>query len=159
MHERGFTLLETAAVVVIAGILLASTLPGFLSYRSTLRRGQAREQVTQDLRAARQSAVTRRTPVIVAFGDGVSTTDITSYTVHVDANADKIFQSGEMRTTHVLPPETRLFRVALDPPDSLIFDISGVLQPGTTGGAVIVASKASVTDTLLVSGAGMVYRQ
>jgi hypothetical protein len=41
----------------------------------------------------------------------------------------------------------------------LTFDISGVLQPGVSmGGSVIVASR-SVTDTLLVSGAGMVYQQ
>ena len=158
MNERGFTLLETAAVCVIAGIILASTLPGFLSYRTTMRRGQAREQVMQDVRAARQMAVTRRTPVIVAFGNGVATTDITTYTVHVDSNADRLYQTTESRKSFTLPPETRLFRVNLSPVDSLFFDISGVLYPGTLGGSLIVAARSN-TDTLLVSGAGMVYRQ
>jgi type II secretory pathway pseudopilin PulG len=158
VNERGFTILETAAVCVIAGILLASTLPGFLQYRSTMRRTQAREQVMQDVRAARQIAVTRRTPVIMAFGDGTVTNDVLTYTVHVDTNADRIYQSTESRKSFTLPPETRLYRVQLTPTDSLFFDISGVLYPGTLGGSLIVASQ-STTDTLLVSGAGMVYRQ
>lgn len=160
MQERGFTLLETLAVVVIAGILLASTLPGFSKFRSTLRRGQAVQQVTQDMRSARQSAVTQRLPVIVAFGNGVGTTDITTYTIHVDTNGDRIYQTTEPRTSKTMPSGTRLFRVSMSPVDSLFFDISGVLVPGSSGGSVVVAStSSSITDTLLVSGAGMVYQQ
>lgn len=157
VSQRGFTLLETAAVCVIAALILLSTLPGYFQFRSTQRRAQARSQVLRDLNGARQSAVTRRAPVIVAFGNGVVTTDITSYTIHVDANGDGAFQAGEQRTTRTLPPETRLFRVLLAPTDSVIFDISGVLRPGTTGGSLVVVSR-SVPETLLVSGSGMVYQ-
>lgn len=157
-QERGFTVLETMAVVLIAGIVIASTLPGVFEFRSTMRRGQAREQVMENLLTARQAAVTQRAPVFVAFGNGVSTTDITSYTVHVDANGDGVVQTTESRRTYTLPPETRLFRVALSPPDTVVFDISGVLMPGSSGGSLVVVARA-IPETLIVSGTGMVYRQ
>lgn len=158
MNERGFTLLETMAVVLIAGLILTTTLPSVFKYRSTMRRAQARVMVTQDMRSARQTAVTQRVPVIVAFGNGTSTTDITSYTIHTDANGDRLYQSTELRTLHKLPPETKLYRVLLSPTDSLFFDISGVLTPGSNGGSLIVVAR-SQPETLLVSGAGMIYQQ
>lgn len=158
VKERGFTLLESVAVLVIGGIILASTLPGFVRYQSVMRNGQAREQLIQDVRSARQKAVTQRTPVIMAFGDGVTTADVTTYTVHIDVNGDRLFQSGEPRKSYTLPKDTKLAQVSLQPVDSLFFDISGVLVPGTLGGSLVTVSR-SITDTLLVSGAGMVYRQ
>jgi prepilin-type N-terminal cleavage/methylation domain-containing protein len=158
MDDRGYTLIETAAVAVILSILLAVTVPAVTRYRASMKGVQAREQLMQDLRAARQKAVTQRVPVVVAFGDGVSTTNITSYTVHTDANADRIKQAAELRLNRSLPRETRLTQVSLGPIDSLIFDISGVLWPSTTGGTLIVGTNVG-SDTLVVSAAGMVYRR
>ena len=158
VNERGFTLLEVTAVVLIAGLIMATTLPGVFEYRSTMRRAQAREMVLQDMRSARQTAVTQRVPVIVAFGNGSTTSNVTSYTIHTDNNGDHLYQSTELRTTHTLPPETKLYRVLLTPTDSLFFDISGVLTPGTSGGSLIVIARAQ-PETLLVSGAGMIYQQ
>jgi prepilin-type N-terminal cleavage/methylation domain-containing protein len=158
MDDRGYTLIETTAVAVILSILLAVTVPAVTRYRASMKGVQAREQLVQDLRAARQKAVTQRAPVVVAFGNGVSTTNITSYTVHTDGNADRVVQSAELRLNRTLPTETKLELVSLAPTDSLIFDISGVLWPSTTGGTLIVASKVGF-DTLVVSAAGMVYRR
>lgn len=155
-RERGFTMVETLGVVAIGAILFAFTIPGMLSFRATLRGSQAREQVNQDVRAARQAAVTQRTPVIMAFGNGVQTADITSYTVHMDTNGDRIYQSTERRFTKKMPPETQLKYVMLTPVDTLVWDISGTLWPSTLGGSLIVSSK-SARETLMVSAAGMVY--
>jgi type II secretory pathway pseudopilin PulG len=145
-------------VLIISGILLACTLPAVVHFRTTLRSNQAREQLVRDIRGARQRAVTGRTPVLVAFGNGSVTTDVTTYTIHTDTNGDRIYQTGELRTSHTLPTGTKLSTVALGPADSLVFDISGVLWPGTSGGSLRLLS-GTVRDTLDVSPAGMVYHR
>ena len=65
------------------------------------------------LRVARQKAVTTHTPIIVAFGNGSTTTDITTYTVHSDTNSDRIKQSGEPWVSYTLPSGTKLETVSL----------------------------------------------
>jgi hypothetical protein len=149
-------MVETLGVVAIGAILFAFMVPGMLGFRATLRGSQAGEQVNQDVRAARQAAVTQRTPVIMAFGDGVNTENITSYTVHMDTNGDRVLQSTERRFTKTMPPETQLKWVLLSPTDTLIWDISGTLWPGTLGGSIVVGSRAA-RETLAVSAAGMIY--
>jgi type II secretory pathway pseudopilin PulG len=158
MQEQGFSLIETAFAAVIMGLILAFGLPAFVSYRTVLLEGQARDQLIQDVRRARQLAVTEHCPVVVAFGNGSTTTDVTSYTTHIDTNGDHIKQSSESRVTRALPSGTRFSRVNFTPPDTLVFDINGLLWPSTLGGNIIVySSKAS--DTLLVSSSGLVYKQ
>jgi prepilin-type N-terminal cleavage/methylation domain-containing protein len=158
MRARGFTLMELAVVVMIAGILLAVALPTITHFRRTLRSGQASQQVLRDIRGARQRAVTGRTPVIIAFGNGSTTTNITSYTIHTDTNGDLVYQTSEYRSWHTLPSGTSLSSVSLAPADSLIFDISGVLWPGTGGGSLRLLS-GTIRDTVDVSAAGTSYRR
>jgi hypothetical protein len=43
--------------------------------------------------------------------------------------------------------------------DTLKFDISGILRPGTNGGTIIVANSRNVRDTLTVTPGGMVFKQ
>jgi hypothetical protein len=121
-------------------------------------KGTARQQLLLDLRAARQMAVTRHTSVIVAFGDGNATSDISSYSVHLDGNGDRAVQAGELRAVRTLPTGTRLAAVLLEPRDSLLFDMSGVLWPGTGGGVLILAGPRGTPDTLVASAVGLVYR-
>jgi prepilin-type N-terminal cleavage/methylation domain-containing protein len=157
MRERGFSLIEAMTVLVVAGIMLSIGLPAFNALQRTLKERQAREELRQHLRTARQAAVTRHSPVIVAFGDGVATTGITSYTVHVDTNSDKLQQSGESFSRYAVPSNTTLSTAGLVPPDTLIFDLSGALWPGTVGGRFYL-NGARVADTLEISATGMVYR-
>lgn len=156
--KRGFTLIETLVVVTIAGVLLAFGMPAFLDYREALRQKSARAQVSEDLYIARQLAVTRHAPVIVAFGTPPATTNITSYTIHVDTNGDGLVQSGERRFARALPTNVKLSQVSLTPTDSLIFDATGILYPGTSGGSLVIAGRGRA-DTLLVSAAGAVYQR
>ncbi|HYM80305.1 MAG TPA: GspH/FimT family protein [Candidatus Limnocylindria bacterium] len=161
MHEqqRGFTLIETMIAVVVIGIVLSAGLPAFATYRTTMVKRQAREQLLQDLRGARQTAITQHKQVIVAFGDGVGTTDITTYTIHHDTNNDKVYQNSERRFQRTMPKDTRLAKVSLTPVDSLLFDTSGILRPGTSGGWMSMRTNTGFRDTVSVSIAGMVYRQ
>lgn len=156
--SRGFTLLELMVVCVVIGIVAAIGVPAFGTYRVDYMKRQAREQVKQDIRGARQSSVTRHAQVIVAFGNGVTTTDLTTYTIHTDTNGDGIYQSSERKLLRSMPKDTRLQRVTLLPIDTLKFDISGILKPGTTGGTIVIGNTKNRYDTLSVTPAGMVYK-
>lgn len=153
--SRGFSLLELLTVVVIIGLVLAAGVPGFGAYRKTLRARQAREQVVRDIRTSRQSAIARHTPYVLRFE---STGTRTRYWIHTDTNGDRILQSSELQTTRVLPQGTLLQSVSLVPPDTLIFDSSGILSPGTTGGSLVLSNGARA-ETLQISAAGVVYER
>ena len=144
--------------VVVAGVLMAAGLPAFLNYSRSLSEQQARDSLEGSLRLARQQAVTSHVPVIVAFGDGVATSGITTYSIHSDLNGDRVKQIGEPWRSVSLPSGTQLTSVTLQPTDSLIFDSSGSLAPSVTGGSVIVGGASGRLDTLLVSATGLVYR-
>lgn len=157
VNIRGFTLVELMVTIVVAGLILAIGVPAFSTIGATLRHREVREALKQRLQGARQAAVTRRRPVIVSFGDGVRTAEITTYRVHVDANADGVLQPAESSSSYRLPHGTSLGTSGLDPVDTLIFAPSGALRRGTTGGRLYV-SGGRIPDTLAVAATGMVYR-
>lgn len=152
--ESGFSLVELAIVVALATILIAIGMPNYGNYRKSLLKWQVREQLLQDLRGARQIAITQHSRVTVVFGDGVNTTDLTSYSIQVDENADGVAESRSLRK---LPKGSTLTRVQLAPQDSLTFETSGILQSGSGGGQLVFTTKNGQSDTLIVSVAGMVY--
>jgi prepilin-type N-terminal cleavage/methylation domain-containing protein len=156
--QRGFTLVEMMIVLVIAGIVMAMGLPAFASYRSSLAIKAARNQLNEDIRSARQFAVTRRAPVFIRFGTTSATTDLTTYTIHVDSNGDGLMNNNERVIKRTMPKNTRISSASLTPADTLGFDISGILIPGQTGGTLIMANTKNKRDTLCVSSAGIVYR-
>ena len=157
-HRSGFTLVEIMVTIVVAGVLMAAGIPSFVHFSRTLSQKQARDLIEGSLRLARQQAVTSHQPIVVAFGDGISTTGLTTYSVHTDTNGDRVKQIGEPWKSFTLPKGTELAAVSLSPTDSLIFDSSGSLAPSVTGGSVVVGGQSGGLDTLLVSATGLVYR-
>ena len=157
MGSRGFSLVELMIVMLVVGIVLAAGLPAYSRFRDDMLVGEARAQLLQDLRVARQTAVTWHCPVIIAFGNGSTTTNVSGYTVHMDTNANGSFDSGERRFSRTMPSRTLLATVALQPTDSLVFDLSGVLRLGTAGGSMILVTPRGQRDTLFVSAAGVTY--
>jgi prepilin-type N-terminal cleavage/methylation domain-containing protein len=158
MDSRGFSLIELMMVVVVIGLVLTAGMPAFGTFRDGMVLVQARNQVTQDLRMARQVAVTRHCPVVVTFGDGSTTTNVGNYTVLYDTNGDGAAATGERYFNRTMPNRTRLSNVSLTPTNKLTFDMSGVLAPGTGGGQLVFANARGRVDTLLVSATGVVYR-
>lgn len=153
----GFTLIETMIVVAIAGIILAFGMPAFIGYEQTLAKVQARARLIQDLRVARQIAVTQHRSVIMTFGTPPGTTNISTYTTLIDTNGNGVADNGERLVSHSMPKGVLLTQVNLSPTDQLIFDPSGALAPGTSGGTLISANGRGQADTLYISGVGMVY--
>ena len=157
-HRSGFTLVEIMVAIVVAGVLMAAGLPSFVHFSRSLSQKQARDAVEGSLRLARQQAVTSHRPIVVAFGNGFSTTGLTTYSVHTDVNGDRVKQIGEPWKLFTLPNGTQLTSVSLSPIDSVIFDSSGSLAPSVTGGSVVVGGQNGDLDTLLISATGLVYR-
>ncbi|MCC6349876.1 MAG: GspH/FimT family pseudopilin [Candidatus Eisenbacteria bacterium] len=155
----GFSLMELMIVLVVAGIIFAIGLPAFGSYRNSLALKQVRTNLLEDLRSARQYAVSRRSPVYVIFGNPPATTNITSYQIYVDKNANGVLDTDERLYRRNLPSTTQLLSVSVSPqPDTLVFDISGILWPGSNGGTLVFANQRGNSDTLQVSAAGIAYR-
>jgi prepilin-type N-terminal cleavage/methylation domain-containing protein len=158
---RGFSLIELMCALVVAGIVLAIATPGYGKYRETMALKQANAQVLQDVRRARQLAITRHAPVVVRFGAPPSVTNVTSYTIHVDTNGDNLVQNSEAVTFRKLPTGTRLTTVSLTPIDSLRFDSGGLLvqtAAGSPGGSIVLSNRLNRRDTLLVSAVGVCYQ-
>ncbi len=157
-RSPGFTLIELMIALVIAGIVMATGLPAFSRYRNSILLRQAETQLLQDVRRARQLAVTRRAPVIVRFGTPPTYTNVTQYSIHVDTNADNLVNSGESSFSRTLPRSTRLDSVCMvSQLDSIAFDISGTLKLGTQGGTLFLSNAQGRRDTLAVSAAGICY--
>jgi len=158
--QKGFTLIETMIVVTVAGVILAIGVPAFGNYRNSLALRQATTQVQNDLERARQLAITRRAPVYLRFGTAPSTdtTNITHYWIHIDSDNDRVVDTNESRKRYDLPASTLLTSVALNPRDTVAFDISGILTPGHTGGKLVVVNNVARRDSLMVSAAGIVYK-
>lgn len=65
---RGYSLVEALVVIAIVGVISIVTVPNFISmYRSMKIKGAVR-QLTNDIRWARQQAVSRYRPVMISFG-------------------------------------------------------------------------------------------
>lgn len=158
---RGFSLFELLLALAVAGIVLAIAMPGFGKYRVSMLLKQANAQVLQDVRRARQLAITRHASVVMSFGAPPSVSNITSYKIHVDTNGDNLVQSSEMVTLRSLPTGTRLSAVSLTPLDSLRFNSDGQLlltAAGSPGGQIVLSNRLNRQDTLLVSAVGVCYQ-
>ncbi|MGH2375195.1 MAG: GspH/FimT family pseudopilin [bacterium] len=81
--RSGFTLLETAVVLALVGLILVAALPSYSNFVSNQRLEATARVVTSDLRVARQEAVTRRAPIAIGFAaaDGGCTPAAASYTL------------------------------------------------------------------------------
>ncbi|HUP46401.1 MAG TPA: GspH/FimT family pseudopilin [Thermoanaerobaculia bacterium] len=100
---RGYSLTEALVVVAIIGVISLVSIPNFMAmYRSMKIKGAVR-QLTSDIRAARQEAVTRYRPVMVSFG--TTAAEKHSYWIHL---WNPTTSQWVQRKAAVLEPETTL---------------------------------------------------
>ena len=157
-RAAGFTVVELMITLVVAGIVLGLGLPAINNYRASMALRQAEAQVLQDVRRARQLAVTRHSQVIMLFGKPPVTSNVKSYTIHVDTNGDNQIQASEMCTLRKMPGDTRIQKITLTPINTLTFDMAGLLKTGLGGQLILMNPSNGRRDTLMVSTAGVCYR-
>lgn len=68
--NRGFSLLEMAAVIAISGILVAAAVPTYAHYMQRQQLRIAADTLLQDLRRAREMSISARTSIFVTFHAG-----------------------------------------------------------------------------------------
>ncbi|MFN2441498.1 MAG: GspH/FimT family pseudopilin [Thermoanaerobaculia bacterium] len=71
-RQAGVTLIEMLVVLGIIGMISVVSVPAFMSYYQSSKVKSSMRQFTNDMRAARQRAVTRARPVKVSFETGTT---------------------------------------------------------------------------------------
>jgi prepilin-type N-terminal cleavage/methylation domain-containing protein len=149
--QRGYSLAELLTVMAIVGVLSLVTVPAFMNYAKTARLKNSLRQVSTDIRAARQRAVTRTTFVRL----NVTTASPAPGKYQLEESTDR-------GTTYVAVPNTEkelqqfnYFAAA----GAVTFRPNGtlVLAPGDTETTLVVKSndttvKNNYTITVNLSG-------
>lgn len=146
MRRAGFTMIELAVVIAVAGIVVTL---GTLTFSGYFRRNSARRAAqvfAQDLVAARSFAVRSQEPVVIRFYEGSLW-----YEVEAQSSAEEIARrrfGGEA--------DIDLSGVTLDTDgDSLVFSARGVADMSGAAGSLGTATFSSGDVTYTVSFNGM----
>jgi type II secretion system protein H len=131
---RGFTLVETLTVIVLAGMLMAIALPRFREQRRRYQLDTAAYQLAGDLRRAQVEAIRRNTPVTLER--------INDSTYNIDFIGDRPLQDVRF--------------VAGLSADSVRLAAFG---PPPTGARSFVVTSNGAQRTVTVSAAGLVTVQ
>jgi type IV fimbrial biogenesis protein FimT len=131
--RRGFTLVETALVVVVAGLLLAVAAPRFTQMRAGLRLQTAANQVAGDLRRAQVEAIKRNQTIVVAK------TNDSTYSITTIGN--RTLETGVVFDAAAMTVSMASF------------------GPPIGGGAIFTVSHAGRTRTVTVGANGLVTVQ
>ena len=80
-NQRGFSLQELAIVIVIMGLVLASSVPAYRSFRESSALKSAKENIAGELRLAREKAIAIGSQQEIHFSAGYAGAD---YHIHND---------------------------------------------------------------------------
>ena len=139
--RRGFTLIETALVVVVMGLMLAIAAPRFTAMRAGFTIDTAAYQLAGDLRRAQVEAVKRNVTVTVAK-TAATTYDITYIVGGVTQTvANRTFEPGAQFDVAAMTVSFASF------------------GPPIGGGATFTITHAGRTKTVTVGGNGLVTVQ
>jgi prepilin-type N-terminal cleavage/methylation domain-containing protein len=141
LRQRGFTLAELVAVLVILGVLAVTALPK-LTGSLALRNDAFRDQVVSGLRYARQAATSHRRLVCATLGAGSLSLSVASAN---PASACTTTLAGPDGQASYASNSTGI-AIGASPTSTLYFQPSGRVSSDGAGG--------TVTDwTITVSGA------
>ena len=147
-RNSGFTVTELLVVCAIIGIMGFSAFINVIARAPYFRMDDARIQIINDLRAARQNAVSRSAPVYVSFSSSAK-----SYTIWIDANRNGSVDSGE-QTTKTLPNYNGLTMSVS--PDSGNFSALGTWSCSSTVEMISLTLSPVGTQKIYVTPSGEV---
>ena len=133
--RRGFTLVETMMVIVLAGMLLGIALPRFREQRRRYQLDAAVHQLAGDLRRAQVQAIRRNQPVTLER--------INDSTYNIDFIGDRRIEDG----------------VRFDPGLSADSVRLAAFGPPTTGARTFVVQRDGAQKSVTVSAAGLITVQ
>ena len=158
MHwkNRGFSLVELAVVLTISGLILAISAPGLFRYLDGARVRDAANTLREEMRLARQKAVTNNTRNYVYTQLGGSGTQ---YMTGVQTQTSPGVWSGiTWRGPIDLPSKTKQINASFNTSYLYIFyDPSGkpCVNPSApvraSGSVRVCSTQASVTDTTTIN--------
>lgn len=147
-RQSGFSLVELAIVLVVAGIVLAIGGPALHKYMESNRVGDAARQVSSEIRLARQKAVTNGTRNY--WWAGISGNE-TTYMTGVATPTGPGTWSAVQWTLWNMPQNTKLVLPAFSGLNDLYFGPDGrsytPSSVNTSGSVKVVNVSAAVTDT------------
>lgn len=132
---RGFTLVETMMVIVVAALMMGIALPRFREQRRRYELDTAAHQLAGDLRRAQVEAIRRNQPITLER--------INDSTYNVDFIGDRLFDGSVKFATALSADSVRL--AAFGPP--------------TTGARSFVMERDGAQKTVTVSAAGLITIQ
>jgi prepilin-type N-terminal cleavage/methylation domain-containing protein len=135
LSRRGFTLVETVMVLVLAGMLVGIALPRFRESRQRYQLDTAAYQLAGDLRRAQVEAIRRNQPVTLERIDAM--------TYNIDFVGDRLFEGNVTFVTALSADSVRL--AAFGPP--------------TTGAQTFTLQLAGAQKSVTVSAAGLITVQ
>lgn len=151
---RGLTLVELITVLAILAVLAALALPAFQGIGARLQQESASSALMSHLTLARSAAVTRRTRVaLVASAEGWGG----GWRVHVDANANGVWDAGEAVLAESGPLKARV-RAGNPMARHVAYDALGhPVQPNgafLAGSFTVCAAGAADGQRLVLSAVG-----
>ncbi len=137
---RGYTLVELAVVLVLAGVTLGMTSGGLSRYNQKIAAQRAAQLFVRDLSLARAHAVRGREPVVIRFSESSRWYSITSMT------------TGRELLRRRFDTDADIGLAAIDlqiPGDSIFFTSRGILS--NVGGPLGTATFSATVETYEVS--------
>ena len=148
LTERGFTVVELIAVLVLVGLLAAVAVPR-LNLMATLRGDSWRDQVVAGLRLAQSTAVSHRRLVCASFNGGHLELQIAAANPATACSGSLNGPDGSNRFTDSLPNGA----VTVAPAGTLFFQPSGrVTEDGA--GASVSSRSISAAGVVAISVQG-----
>lgn len=143
-HARGFTLVESAVVLVVLGIMFGMTVPAFKSYQRSHMLQAGTENVLGQLRLARQKAIGMQHEQKLSFSIGAN-----SYTVQ------------DLATGQSLGPFTFPNGVVLEDASIVVAGVTGATITALTdgrfsgSGEFVLRDPKGTRDTVSVQASGL----
>ena len=154
-RNQGFSLVELAVVLVVAGLVLAIGAPSLVTYLNSKRVSDAARVLSNEMRVARQKAVTNGTRnwVYTQWGTGAN-----QYWTGIQTSNGTGGWNATVWTGPIdLPARTKQIQANFSSYTSFAFEPNGrpidaSVAAGRTSGLVkVISTMPSVTDTITVN--------